>query len=126
MIDPKFYENLLDIELPWEVVGIERDASSKVVTVFVEHSSEVPLACPECGQLAKLHDHRKRVWRHLDSCNHKTMIEGMIPRVRCEEHGVKQLPVNFAERNSRFTIAFEQAVLVWLKDDPTINQKVEP
>ena len=45
------------------------------------------------------------------------MIEGKIPRVRCEEHGVKQLPVNFAQRNSRFTIAFEQAVLVWLKDD---------
>ena len=113
----KFYENLLDIELPWEVVGIDRDAKSKVVTVYVEHSSEVPLTCPECGKPAKLHDHRKRVWRHLDSCNHKTMIEGKIPRVRCEEHGVKQLSVNFAERNSRFTIAFEQAVLVWLKDD---------
>lgn len=98
----KFYKNLLEIDSPWEVTGIERDAVSKVVTVYVEHSSEIPLTCPECGKTAKLHDHRRRVWRHLDSCNHKTLIEGMIPRVRCEDHGVKQQPVNFAERNSRF------------------------
>ncbi|MBN2735935.1 MAG: transposase family protein, partial [Spirochaetales bacterium] len=37
------------------------------------------LTCPICGKVSKLYDHRKRRWRHLDSCNHKTLIDVDIP-----------------------------------------------
>lgn len=113
----KFYEHLLGIEEPWVVRSINRDSVSREVTVLVEYSREEELICPECGCAGVLHDHRTRRWRHLDSCNHKTIIEASVPRVRCEKHGVKQLAVSWAERNSRFTIEFERAVLVWLQDD---------
>ena len=112
-----FYEHLLGIEYPWVVTGINRDSRSKEVTVLVAYDPEGEMHCPECGGTGILHDHRKRRWRHLDSCNHKTILEASVPRVRCEEHGVKQLPVSWAEKNSRFTIEFERAVLVWLQDD---------
>jgi transposase len=98
--------------------AIQRDSKNREVTVIVEYTTEEPFICPVCGNPGKLHDHRKRQWRHLDSCNHKTLIEANIPRISCEEHGVKQLTVSWAEKNSRFTCEFEQAVLVWLKDDP--------
>ena len=114
----EFYNAILGIESPWEVVSISRDSQTKVVTAQVDYKSEVGMFCPECGEKAKLYDHRKRTWRHLDSCNHKTMIEASVPRVSCSEHGVSQLPVQWAEKNSRFTIAFESAVLIWLKEDP--------
>lgn len=114
----EFYNAILGIESPWKVISISRDSQTQIVTATVNYEQEHPLLCPECGAEGKLHDHRIRRWRHLDSCNHKTMIEASAPRVRCEEHGVKQVAVSWAEKSNRFTVAFESAVLMWLKEDP--------
>jgi transposase len=38
--------------------------------------------------------------------------------VCCEEHNVQQLPLGFAEKNSRFTVLFESLVLMLLQDEP--------
>jgi transposase len=38
--------------------------------------------------------------------------------VECEEHKVEQLPLSFAEKNSRYTVLFEAFVLEWLKSSP--------
>lgn len=114
----QFYNGILGIESPWEVVSISRDSESRIVTAQVHYKKEIILICPKCGAKSKLYDHRMRRWRHLDSCNHKTIIEALVPRVTCPEHGVEQLPVMWAEKNSRFTAEFETAVLVWLKEDP--------
>jgi transposase len=110
-----FYSHLLGVESPWEVSSIKRDSKLREVTAIINYKQALGYFCPECNMPAKLHDHRTRIWRHLDSCNHKTLIEGHIPRVDCETHGVKQIPVSWAESNSRFTLEFEQAVIVWLK-----------
>ncbi len=114
----EFYTNLLEITEPWVVSAIKRDSKTKEVTAIVSLRAGTALTCPICGAVATLHDHRSRKWRHLDSCNHKTMIEANIPRISCKEHGVKQLPVSWAEKGSRFTLEFECTVLLWLKDDP--------
>lgn len=45
------------------------------------------------------------------------MIEADIPRGSCPEHGIKQVPVPWAEKGSRFTIEFESTVLLSLKED---------
>jgi len=114
----EFYNHILGIESPWEVVRIERDSKIREVTAIVEYKKNEALKCPECGGVGKLHDHKKRTWRHLDSCNHKTMIRAAVPRVECPIHGVKQVAVLWAEKNSRFTLEFESTVLLWLKEDP--------
>ncbi|MDY7027920.1 MAG: helix-turn-helix domain-containing protein [Spirochaetota bacterium] len=113
----EFYTKLLGIEGQWKVTSIQRDSKKKEVTVSVEYDQDQPYRCPECGAEAKLHDHRKRKWSQLDSCNHKIIIEADVPRVVCEEHGLKQLPVSWAEKHSRFTMGFERAVLIWLQED---------
>jgi transposase len=114
----EFYNHLLGIESPWEVTSIKRDSKTREVTAIVRFKEKEPLICPECGNPGKLHDHRERRWRHLDSCNHKTLIEASIPRFKCPEHGLKQVPVSWAEKNSRFTLEFESTVILWLKEDP--------
>lgn len=114
----EFYNAILGIGSPWKVVSISRDSQTQIVTASVHYEQGKPLFCPECGTEGKLHDHRIRRWRHLDSCNHKTMIEASVPRVRCKEHGVKLVAVSWAEKSNRFTVAFESAVLMWLKEDP--------
>lgn len=114
----EFYKNLLEISEPWEVAAIKRDSSTREVTAIIQLKADTELLCPLCGKVGTLHDHRTRRWRHLDSCNHKTMIEADIPRVSCAEHGIKQVNVSWAEKGSRFTLEFESTVLLWLKDDP--------
>ena len=114
----EFYNHILGIESPWEVSSIKRDSKTREVTAMVRFKENEPLLCPECSKEGVLHDHRTRRWRHLDSCNHKTIIEASIPRVSCEKHGVKHIPVSWAEKNSRFTLEFESVVLLWLKEDP--------
>lgn len=109
----EFYANLLGIGEPWEVQEIIRDAGTREVRVFVAFAEEQPL-CPVCGKQAPIHDRRARRWRHLDSCNHKTIIMADIPRTRCPEHGVLQIPVPWAERNSRFTMELELQICLWL------------
>ena len=113
----EFYTNLLGITDPWEVASIKRDSSSREVTAIVALKAGIPLLCPICGLPSKLHDHRSRRWRHLDSCNHKTIVEADIPRVECAQHGVKQVAVTWAVKGSRFTAEFESTVLLWLKGD---------
>jgi transposase len=113
----EFYTNLLAITDPWEVTAIKRDSISREVVAKVSLKVDSPLLCPICGVAAKLHDHRSRRWRHLDSCNHKTIVEADIPRVECAEHGVKQVAVTWAIKGSRFTAEFESTVLLWLKGD---------
>lgn len=113
----EFYNHLLGIESPWEVKSISRDSTTREVVALVEYKATEELICPLCGKTGSLHDHRVRRWRHLDSCNHKTIIEARIPRFNCPEHGVKQAAVSWAEKNSRFTLEFESTVILWLKED---------
>lgn len=90
------------------------DLSGNGVTVHIEHSGE-GLSCPECEQAAPGYDTRERRWRHLDTCQYKTWLVAQVPRVKCPEHGVLQLPVVWAESNSRLTALFEALVIDWLK-----------
>lgn len=114
----EFYSHLLGVESPWEVEEITRDSETREVLARVVFNGEEELRCPQCDQAAKLYDHRTRRWRHLDSCNHKTIIEADIPRVECKEHGIKQIPVPWAEKNTRFTMELERAICLWLRTAP--------
>jgi len=46
----------------------------------------------------------------------QTIIECDVPRVKCKEHGVKQISVPWAESKSHFTAMFEALVINWLKE----------
>jgi transposase len=110
-----FYAGLLGVASPWEVEAIERDGQAREVRVRIICTDDMP-ACPLCGKASSIHDRTTRKWRHLDSCNHKTIIEADVPRTRCEVHGVLQISIPWAEKNSRFTIELERQVCMWLKE----------
>jgi transposase len=110
----EFYGGLLGIESPWEVTETTRDAKAREVVVYIGYAEGGKAACPVCGEISPIHDRKLRRWRHLDSCNHKTIIEAYVPRTNCKEHGVLQVPVEWAKRNSRFTLELEKQVCLWL------------
>ena len=111
MRDRELYARILGVEAPWRVVEVE--LSDDQVEVTVEHSGK-RLQCPTCKAKASKHDARKRSWRHLDTCQLKTIITADVPRVSCEEHGVHQIDVPWAEPRSGFTAMFECLVIDWL------------
>ena len=88
------------------------------MVVHVEHDGEA-LRCPACGQPARRYDSRQRRWRHLDTCEYRTILAAEMPRVQCERHKVKQVAAPWSERGSRFTALFETVVIDWLREAPT-------
>jgi transposase len=75
-------------------------------------------ACPDCLEHAPIHDHRERVWRHLDTFQYRTMLHARVPRLHCPTHGIRQLRVPWAEDNSRFTALFEALAIDWMRQAP--------
>lgn len=118
MQDKELYQNLLGFKSPWFVSQVDLRMEESLVMVWVEHAPQSTFACPRCGLECPIHDHRRRKWRHLDTCGFVTMIEGDVPRIRCKEHGVLQAHVSWAEPGGRFTAIFEALALSWLKVAP--------
>ena len=59
-----------------------------------------------------------KTWRHLDFFGHKALLHARLPRVRCPEHGVRQISVSWARPGSGFTLLFEALVLTFAKAMP--------
>jgi transposase len=103
----QLYQQILGLPAPWQVSEVNINEISGEVVVRVTHTGQ-GMTCPTCKAAGNLHDHASlRRWRHLDTCQMATVIECTIPRVRCDEHGVLQLPVPWAGPKSRFTLLFE-------------------
>jgi len=116
MRDTDLYAQILGVESPWRVTEVELRLSSGEVEVRVEHGASGALACPECGSAAKRYDTRLRRWRHLPTCQYRTVLAAEVPRVRCPQHGVKTLSVPWSEPGSGFTALFEALVIDWLRE----------
>jgi transposase len=116
MRDVGLYERILGLPEPWQVTDVElrTEAGEVIVEVGLRQRSE--LACPRCGGPMAGYDHRRRRWRHLDTCQYKTIIEADVPRGKCPTHGVHQIDVPWAEQRSRFTALFEALAIDWLRE----------
>jgi len=111
----QLYQEIIGVHSPWAVTSVTKDEATRTVTVRIEYTGEAAFVCPICGQVAKRHDHRKRVLRYLDTCQYETFLEVLVPRVKCSVDGLKQIAIPFAEKHSRFTSRFEMAVMLWLQ-----------
>jgi len=115
MRDKELYRKILGIDEPWQVKDVELDPAKGEVRVLLEHGAG-RLQCPECGALCPGYDTRPRRWRHLDTCQFRTILVVRVPRVECPAHGVRQVSVPWAEEGSAFTALFEALVIDWLQE----------
>ena len=115
MRDRDLYAQILGIARPWKVVDVKLDNESREVVVTVSWAGG-KARCPECKTECGRHDHRTRRWRHLDTCQYRTILEADVSRVSCPDHGVLQVDVPWSEPGSRFTALFESLVIDWLKE----------
>ena len=114
MNDATLYQQILGLEKPWRVTGVELSMEKGEVVVKVA-TEETVWACPECSARMHVNEKVTRRWRHLDTCQLKTLIEADVPRVRCPEHGTRMVRVPWAEPYGRFTALFERVALMLMK-----------
>ena len=116
MRDKELYTQILGIRSPWQVAEVELSVEAGEVKVYVEQESGAQQRCPKCGEVCAGYDRRRRSWRHLDTCQFKTILIADVPRVTCPQHGVVTVAVPWAEPGSGFTALFEALVIDWLKE----------
>lgn len=122
MQDKELYQHLLGLTAPWTVKEVELKVEAQEIDVHVDHPRGTKFCCPECQLELPCYDHgEERRWRHLDSCQFKTILIARVPRVQCPKHGVKSASVPWAEPNSRFTILFERFAIDVLRATQTVK-----
>ena len=118
------YRTLLGIEMPWEVSGVETDIENKKVEITLVFTGE-NYCCPTCGNKCRVYDYGvERSWRHLDTMQFETVLRCEVPRINCEQDGVKTVGVPWAEKHSRFTLLFEGFALQVLQACSSIKGQV--
>lgn len=104
---PEHYAQLLGLKTPWKVTEIDLDLSNNQVDINVAYHSSRG-CCPDCGEDSPIYDKSgERSWRHLNTMQFKTLIHSRPPRIKCAKHGVKTIPLPWAEKYSGFTLLFE-------------------
>ncbi len=108
MDDKSLYQTVLGLQAPWSVESVDLRPAEEQVVVRVGLDAGAEARCPICNRGCAIYDHaEERKWRHLDTCQYKTVLVSRIPRIQCAEHGVRQVAVPWAEERSRFTALFE-------------------
>ena len=121
MEDRELYRRILGLESPWYVASVHLQSSPREVHIHLAHEDAPTWPCAECGAAGKLYDHQaERRWRHLDTCQYRTILHAEPPRSQCPTHGVRVVKLPWAEPSGRFTALFEAVAISWLK---TASQK---
>ncbi len=105
----------MGVESPWRVTEVDLALDEGEVLVHLVNGEKRP-PCPECGKPCSDYDTRSRRWRHLDTCQYRTVLLAQVPRIECPDHGVLQVRVPWSEPGSRFTALFEALVIDWLQE----------
>ena len=110
MKDFQLYQQILGLVAPWRVEAVTLKVKEQEIEVRVGFA-ETLWGCPECQTRMQIHDYEERRWRHLDSCQFKTIIVSRVPIVKCPKHGAQTVAVPWAEKYGRFTRLFERLAI---------------
>jgi transposase len=108
------YTEILGLKDPWKIANVDFNVDKGEVIIDVEYPGGSKANCSEVGciQECKIHDKAPtREWRHLDTCQLKTIIRCAVPRTDCPDHNIKNINVPWADKHSRFTMMFERLTI---------------
>ncbi|MGH3717387.1 MAG: ISL3 family transposase [Pseudonocardiaceae bacterium] len=114
----------LGLSGPWRVTRSQFDAEATQLDLYLDFGRGARFACPaeDCAHgVCPVHDAVDKTWRHLDFFQHKAFLHARLPRVRCPEHGVRQVSVPWARPGSGFTLLFEALVCSFVAVMPVVK-----
>jgi transposase len=116
MRDLDLFQQALGLGEPWLVVSSRFDASAKRLDLQIDFPRGARFPCPEGDHDdCPVHDTESKTWRHLDFFQHQAYLEARVPRIKCPEHGVRQVELAWARPGSGFTLLFEALVMALCK-----------
>ena len=77
MKDLQLYQQILGLVVPWQVESVALKPKEREIEVRVTFA-ETLWACPQCQKRMEVHDYEERRWRHLDSCQFKTVLVSRV------------------------------------------------
>ena len=108
------------MEEPWKIVEqyLDTDKSPHELHLRISADRGSKFPCPECGQLCKAHDFKEFTWRHLNFFQHHCYLTADVPRIKCDKDGVRRVNDPWAREGSSFTLLFEQAAMMLVREMP--------
>lgn len=97
---------------PWEIKKVDVNKPTKTVNVFIDFKRGSKFSCPKCNTECSIYDSKYRVFRHLDICDYRCYLNIKIPRIQCEQHGIKVISKHvFGRQNSHFSFKFDALIM---------------
>ena len=94
------------------------DPAAKRLDLFLDFKRGHSFPCPECGKPGKAYDTEEKTWRHLNFFQHEAYLHARVPRMTCEDHGVRLVEVPWGRQQSGFTLLFEALVMMLARQMP--------
>jgi transposase len=117
-----FYAQSANILEPWKVVEVEICPETQSVEVRVECEEGAVWTDPDTRERAHVHEWRERRWRHLDTCEYKTVIIAKIPRLMLPSGKTMTVVVPWSEEGGgRFTKRMEAHLIDVLRECKTTS-----
>ena len=113
---------MLGLQGSWYIKSVTLSKEIKQVTVEVALRKGLVWADPT-NRTARAHINgwTERQWRHLDTCQFKTIIKARVPQLKYSDGTVKELPVPWADRYARVSLSMEAFVVELLQACPNIK-----
>jgi transposase len=109
----------LGLTPPWTVTGSDFDPEAGRIDIEIDFPAGSRFACPACGAAdCPAYDTERKTWRHLNFFQHQAWLNARVPRVRCENCGIKTVSVPWARPDSGFTLLFEAMVMTMVSAMP--------
>jgi len=119
MRDTELFQMALGLTLPWQVESSEFDPEQKRLDIMINFPRGGTFTCPKCGnESLKAHDTELKYWRHLNFFQHEAYLTARVPRVKCNQCGIRQVKVPWARSESGFTLLFEAMIMTLAKAMP--------
>ena len=122
MTSKQLYKEMLWLQGSWYIKSVTLSKEIKQVTVEVALRKGLVWADPT-NRTARAHINgwTERQWRHLDTCQFKTIIKARVPQLKYSDGTVKELPVPWADRYARVSLSMEAFVVELLQACPNIK-----
>lgn len=109
----------LGIAEPWYVDSVEFSPEEKTLEIGLDFRRGGTFPCQECSAAGcKAYDTEERQWRHLNFFEHQTILRARVPRVRCEQCGLRPVATPWARPGSGFTLLYEAFILTLAQHMP--------
>jgi transposase len=82
---------MLAIEKPWYLESTKIQKTTKVVDIHIGFERGSKFKCSQCNKECNIYDSSPRRIRHLDIFDFRCYLNIKVPRVKCDDHGVKTI-----------------------------------